>query len=338
MCFKLVPTAPPANVTAYNTSSMGIIVFWEQIPRYHRNGYILGYKVCYKRADTNNSVLYCTAVFALGLELGGLQPYTPYWITVLGYNNQGEGPTSQPQQVWTDEFGKLQWILWPAAHMLFWRTSVQYSDRVLKPPYWIPEIKGNLEQRNNSPPKKDERRLIWRASSGYQILQCPEKHKENIPRYLSLLPSPPPPPKHLPFTLRLEVSKGGYFSSNVSASHNLVSLSVPSVAPKITSLTTNSTAIRVAWEPIPEEHVNGVLRGYYVIYWRMPRVSQDNHVIQVNQTTLNVVIVGLKRNTSYGVQLTGLTRVRGYIRNGYLSRTKKVTTKYGKERFVISKH
>lgn len=203
-----VPTAPPANVTAYNTSSVGIMVFWGQIPKYHRNGYILGYKVCYKRADTNNSILYCTAVFALGLELGGLQPYTPYWITVLGYNNQGEGPTSQPLQVWTDEF-------------------------------------------------------------------------------------------------------------------------VPSVAPKITSLTTNSTAIRVAWEPIPEEHVNGVLRGYYVIYWRMPRVSQDNHVIQVNQTTLSVVIVGLKRNTSYGVQLTGLTRVRGYIRNGVLSRTKKVTTKYG---------
>lgn len=175
----------------------------------------------------------------------------------------------------------------------------------------------------------DEQQLVIKS---YNVL--------NIPGYLSLLPSPPPPPppKHLPFTLRLEVSKRGYFSSKVSASHNLVSLSVPSVAPKITSLTTNSTAIRVAWEPIPEEHVNGVLRGYYVIYWRMPRVSQDNHVIQVNQTTLSVVIVGLKRNTSYGVQLTGLTRVRGYIRNGVLSRTKKVTTKYGKERFVISKH
>ena len=201
--------------------------------------------------------------------------------------------------------------------------------------------KGNLKQRNNSPPPRrmsaglsDEQHLVIKS---YNVL--------NIPGYLSLLPSPPlpspsppSPPKQLPFTLRLEVSKRGYFSSKVSASHNLVSLSVPSVAPKITSLTTNSTAIRVAWEPIPEEHVNGVLRGYYVIYWRMPRVSQDNHVIQVNQTTLSVVIVGLKRNTSYGVQLTGLTRVRGYIRNGVLSPTKKVTTKYGKERFVISKH
>ena len=196
--------------------------------------------------------------------------------------------------------------------------------------------RGNLEQRNNSPPPPPRR--MSAGLSDEQHLVIKSYNVLNIPGYLSLLPSPPPPPKHLPFTLRLEVSKRGYFSSKVSVSHNLVSLSVPSVAPKITSLTTNSTAIRVAWEPIPEEHVNGVLRGYYVIYWRMPRVSQDNHVIQVNQTTLSVVIVGLKRNTSYGVQLTGLTRVRGYIRNGVLSRTKKVTTKYGKERFVISKH
>ena len=179
--------------------------------------------------------------------------------------------------------------------------------------------KGNLEQRNNSPPQEG-----WAQAYPTSSIWLS-----------SLIMSWTSP---LPFTLRLEVSKRGYFSSKVSVSHNLVSLSVPSVAPKITSLTTNSTAIRVAWEPIPEEHVNGVLRGYYVIYWRMPRVSQDNHVIQVNQTTLSVVIVGLKRNTSYGVQLTGLTRVRGYIRNGVLSRTKKVTTKYGKERFVISKH
>lgn len=84
-----VPTAPPANVTAYNTSSVGIIVFWEQIPRPHRHGNVIGFKVCYKRADKNDSVLYCTAVFALGIELGGLRSYTPYWITVLGSLTRG---------------------------------------------------------------------------------------------------------------------------------------------------------------------------------------------------------------------------------------------------------
>ena len=68
---------------------------------------MVGYKVCYKRADSRNSVMYCTAVHALGIELGGLKPFTPYWVTVLGYTNKGEGPTSEPIEVWTDEFGEL---------------------------------------------------------------------------------------------------------------------------------------------------------------------------------------------------------------------------------------
>lgn len=202
------PSAPPANVTAYNTSAVSIMVFWALIPKPQRNGQVVGYKVCYKRADSRNSVMYCTAVHALGIELGGLKPFTPYWVTVLGYTNKGEGPTSEPIEVWTDEF-------------------------------------------------------------------------------------------------------------------------VPSAAPKVLSLTANKTAIKVAWAPIPKKHVNGILRGYYVIYWKRPRLSPKNLVIQVNQSTLNVVITGLQRNTTYGLRLTGLTKVRAWIRNGVLGPTYNVTTKYG---------
>ena len=132
------------------------MVFWGQIPKYHRNGYILGYKVCYKRADTNNSILYCTAVFALGLELGGLQPYTPYWITVLGYNNQGEGPTSQPLQVWTDEFGKLQWIFVVCSAYAFLASECSIFRSSTEAAILDSRDKGNLEQRNNSPPPPQE--------------------------------------------------------------------------------------------------------------------------------------------------------------------------------------
>ena len=103
----VAPTGPPANVSAFNKSAVAIMVFWERIPRPHRNGIVVGYKVCYKRADSVNSVMYCTAVHAHGIELGGLKPYTPYWVTVLGYTNKGEGPTSEPVKVWTDQFGEL---------------------------------------------------------------------------------------------------------------------------------------------------------------------------------------------------------------------------------------
>lgn len=88
----------------------------------------------------------------------------------------------------------------------------------------------------------------------------------------------------------------------------------------------------MAWAPIPQEHVNGILRGYYVIYWKMPRVSHDNRIIQVNQSTLSVVIVGLNQNTTYGVRLTGFTRIRGFIRNGVLGRAHNVTTEHGEKK------
>lgn len=202
-----VPTAPPDNVTAYNTSSFSIMVFWSQVPSRYRNGLVVGYKVCYKRADIIESVLYCIAVYALGMEIGGLKTYTPYWITVLAYTTKGEGPTSKPLLVWTDEH-------------------------------------------------------------------------------------------------------------------------VPSAAPKLLSFSSNITAIKFSWAPIPQKHVNGILRGYYVIYWQWPRASPDNLVIQVNQSTLSVVITGLQENTTYGIRLAGLTKVRGHIRNGALSHTYNVTTKY----------
>ena len=55
-------------------------------------------------------------------------------------------------------------------------------------------------------------------------------------------------------------------------------------------------------------------------------------MIQVNQSILSVVITGLERNSTYGVRLTGLTKVRGWIRNGVLGPTHNITTKYGEEK------
>ena len=112
---------------------------------------------------------------------------------------------------------------------------------------------------------------------------------------------------------------------------------MPSAAPKVLTLSANKTAIEVSWAPIPRKDVNGILRGYYVIYWKRPRKSLDNHVIQVNQSTLRVVITGLERNTTYGLRLTGLTKIRAWIRNGVLGPTYNVTTKYGKGRKVVDK-
>ena len=69
---------------------------------------MLGYKVCYQRADQKHSLLFCTAVYGFGLELGGLSHYKPYLVTVLAFTNEGEGPPCKPILVRTDEFGKCK--------------------------------------------------------------------------------------------------------------------------------------------------------------------------------------------------------------------------------------
>lgn len=37
----------------------------------------------------------------------------------------------------------------------FWRASVQYSDRILKLPYWIPEIKETWNKETIPPPPQE---------------------------------------------------------------------------------------------------------------------------------------------------------------------------------------
>ena len=106
-----MPTAPPANVTAFNTSAFTIWVYWSQVPHDHRNGDIKGYKVCYEEANVTGALNLCYPVMALGMELLGLRMYQPYWITVSAYTRMGDGPASRPLLVSTDEFGRLKLFL-----------------------------------------------------------------------------------------------------------------------------------------------------------------------------------------------------------------------------------
>lgn len=104
---------------------------------------------------------------------------------------------------------------------------------------------------------------------------------------------------------------------------------MPSDYPKIVSLVAKTTSLKVKWSPIPQGSINGILRGYYVLYFKVPRRNNNDKVVRVDADIKGVEIVGLERNTTYGVRMSGLTRIRGVIRNGVVSPTKIVITKYG---------
>ncbi|XP_044173286.1 uncharacterized protein LOC114975057 isoform X6 [Acropora millepora] len=86
------PSAPPANVSGYNTSSTTIFVQWDQVPAAHQNGVILYYTITYE--------LYFKELFSQTVvvdapttqtTLTGLFQGTLYSISVSASTSKGNG-------------------------------------------------------------------------------------------------------------------------------------------------------------------------------------------------------------------------------------------------------
>ena len=102
-----VPSHPPLNVTAFNTSSSSLYVQWTSIPSELIPGILLGYRLFYwkigepssvKDVRFNNSVL--------DAELKDLQEHTEYCIQLAGFTRIGNGNRSECFKVTTDIGGE----------------------------------------------------------------------------------------------------------------------------------------------------------------------------------------------------------------------------------------
>lgn len=102
-----VPSLPPQNVSAYNTSSTSLHVSWREVPRGFVHGILLGYRVLYKipNGETNTSID-TTSETTRYKELQGLKKFTIYEVNVLAFTAIGDGVNSSSIFVSTDEDSK----------------------------------------------------------------------------------------------------------------------------------------------------------------------------------------------------------------------------------------
>ena len=105
-------------------------------------------------------------------------------------------------------------------------------------------------------------------------------------------------------------------------------ISVPGEPKKVHVEAVNSTTIYVEWRPPKSRERNGIIRGYYVYYVEVG--ENDDPVVQTERmedtgdgNRNEAVIVGLKPDTRYHIQVAGYTR-KG---DGMRSNPKTVTTK-----------
>jgi len=101
----LVPTSPPLNVTETNKSSTSITLSWDEVPRQHQRGKIIGYvvKVVAEQGGVNATQYNATD---RSLTISDLEKFTLYNITVSARTSKGISNESQVFQIRTAQDGK----------------------------------------------------------------------------------------------------------------------------------------------------------------------------------------------------------------------------------------
>ena len=100
----IVPSLPPEQLAAQNTSSTSLSVTWLPVPNGFVHGILRGYRVLFK-TDQESSYRNVTTGNQ-SFELTGLEKFTNYTVKVLAFTSIGDGNKSDPVIAPTDEDGK----------------------------------------------------------------------------------------------------------------------------------------------------------------------------------------------------------------------------------------
>lgn len=108
------PTRAPRNVQVVAQNSTVIRVSWQPVDAAYINGVALGYKVKARRQGQSTFEKELSVppnpndpIGIQSVDVPGLKKYTYYSVQVLCYTGAGDGPSSSPESVRTDEDGEL---------------------------------------------------------------------------------------------------------------------------------------------------------------------------------------------------------------------------------------
>ena len=101
----VVPSLPPTDIRAYNTSSTSLTVTWNPVSQGYTHGIVLGYLVFYKRQQDVDGNFINASSLLLSADLEGLDKFTVYVVKVLAFTIKGNGVISNETSVRTHEDG-----------------------------------------------------------------------------------------------------------------------------------------------------------------------------------------------------------------------------------------
>lgn len=100
---KLVPTAPPENLTVVVLDSRSLRLSWTPLPAEHQNGEVLGYSITLVAVETGTAPQHNSS--STSLTISELHPYYTYQCRVAAFNSAGMGPFTAVVEKMTDQDG-----------------------------------------------------------------------------------------------------------------------------------------------------------------------------------------------------------------------------------------
>ncbi|XP_020610394.1 Down syndrome cell adhesion molecule-like isoform X2 [Orbicella faveolata] len=110
------PAAAPVDVRGHKSSSTSIFVQWNEVPAADQNGVILTYTITYQSLTTKHNGSVTVNYPELQKNVTHLQDYTNYSIRVYASTEKGNGPSSDPIVVVTDQEEQPTITVQPQAH------------------------------------------------------------------------------------------------------------------------------------------------------------------------------------------------------------------------------
>ena len=104
-----VPSSPPSSFSLTAISSTSITASWQLPPADSQNGIITGFKLFYKKKDSEGSatLVAINSGGTLTKNVTGLDKYTEYEFEVLASTSVGVGPKSSTKVKRTLQDGKI---------------------------------------------------------------------------------------------------------------------------------------------------------------------------------------------------------------------------------------
>ena len=108
LCLLLVPDEAPAILDVTSTTSTTIDIKWTEVTQLH-GATLQGYGIVYKKINENYKERFLKAVLPTPREatLEDLEKFTNYTIRVFAFTSYGNGVSSQPVSIRTQEDGEL---------------------------------------------------------------------------------------------------------------------------------------------------------------------------------------------------------------------------------------